>query len=188
MKVHIQQASPVTNSPQPPQLQEKDKGITMGVGGTGIPKPTAAIKGTSKPPREEQRSMPQTPVKSPPSIGREGSSVGCIVPSSVNGGKQAVAMVSPMPSEPLSESSNSASTGLQSNSSESSSVIYKPTSTSDSGSEIYPPPPPPPPNQQLPTPPPLPNQHKTLDGQKVIIIIIPKIIFLRKDIDFLLGL
>ncbi|KAI4459066.1 steerin [Holotrichia oblita] len=84
---------------------------------TGIPKPTAAIKGTSKPPRD---------MKSP-SVSRESSQ------ASISSKPPTVALVSPMKIEnQLSESSHSASTGHHSNSSESS-VIYKPSS--ESGSE-----------------------------------------------------
>lgn len=87
---------------------------------TGIPKPTAAVKGTSKPAKE---------IKSPPVISRESSSV--------NISKATIALISPMKNaqeHPLSESSHSASTGHHSNSSESS-VIYKPSS--ESGSECH---------------------------------------------------
>lgn len=93
---------------------------------TGIPKPTAAVKGTTKVIRDEKSS---TIVKSSSMISRENSQM------SMETSKPA-AMVSPMKNEKevtqLSESSNSASTGQHSNSSESS-VIYKPSS--ESGSE-----------------------------------------------------
>lgn len=88
---------------------------------TGIPKPTAAIKGTSKPARDDKSA-----VKSP-TVSRESSQASIST-------KPTVALVSPMKveSNQLSESSHSASTGHHSNSSESS-VIYKPSS--ESGSE-----------------------------------------------------
>lgn len=96
--------------------------------GTGIPKPTAAIKGTSKAPREDKNVLPV--VKSPVTFSRESSQVNIPVP------KPAIALVSPIKNtekdNQLSESSHSASTGQHSNSSESS-VIYKPSS--ESGSE-----------------------------------------------------
>ncbi|KYB25122.1 hypothetical protein TcasGA2_TC031339 [Tribolium castaneum] len=91
--------------------------------GTGIPKPTAAIKGTTKIVRDD-KSFPT--LKTP--ISRENSQ------ASITHTKPAVALVSPMKNEKepqLSESSHSASTGHHSNSSESS-VIYKPSSESSS--------------------------------------------------------
>ncbi|KAK4882133.1 hypothetical protein RN001_005452 [Aquatica leii] len=95
--------------------------------GTGIPKPTAAIKGTSKVPRDDKNT---SAIKSPTGISRESSQASIAIP------KPAVALVSPMKNNEkenqLSESSHSASTGQHSNSSESS-VIYKPSS--ESGSE-----------------------------------------------------
>lgn len=76
---------------------------------TGIPKPTAAVKGTSKPITKSKD----------------------LAASS----KPAIALVSPMKNDKeLSESSHSVSTGHHSNSSESS-VIYKPSS--ESGSEQH---------------------------------------------------
>ncbi|KAF5274425.1 hypothetical protein FQR65_LT04341 [Abscondita terminalis] len=95
--------------------------------GTGIPKPTAAIKGTSKVPRDDKNT---SAIKSPTTMSRESSQTSITIP------KPAVALVSPMKNSEkenqLSESSHSASTGQHSNSSESS-VIYKPSS--ESGSE-----------------------------------------------------
>ncbi|KAB0802708.1 hypothetical protein PPYR_04894 [Photinus pyralis] len=94
--------------------------------GTGIPKPTAAIKGTSKVPREDKNT---SAIKSPTTISRESSQASIAIP------KATVALVSPMKNNidhQLSESSHSASTGHHSNSSDSS-VIYKPSS--ESGSE-----------------------------------------------------
>lgn len=97
--------------------------------GTGIPKPTAAIKGTSKVARSEDKCV--AAIKSPPSgLSRESSQ------NNISH-KPAVALVSPMKNDKenqLSESSHSASTGHHSNSSESS-VIYKPSS--ESGSEHH---------------------------------------------------
>ncbi|KRT85586.1 hypothetical protein AMK59_732, partial [Oryctes borbonicus] len=98
-----------------PQLPPQN---AMHAPNTGIPKPTAAIKGTSKAPREGS-------LKSP-TVSREGSQASIST-------KPTIALVSPMKIEnQLSESSHSASTGHHSNSSESS-VIYKPSS--ESGSE-----------------------------------------------------
>ncbi|XP_044262879.1 protein sickie isoform X1 [Tribolium madens] len=91
--------------------------------GTGIPKPTAAIKGTTKIVRDDKSF---NTLKTP--ISRENSQ------ASITHTKPAVALVSPMKNEKepqLSESSHSASTGHHSNSSESS-VIYKPSSESSS--------------------------------------------------------
>lgn len=95
---------------------------TQQVPGTGIPKPTALVKGTSKPPREDKT---PSATKQPSTISREGSQ-GSIATTKV-------ALVSPIKSgdNQLSESSHSASTGQHSNSSESS-VIYKPSSDSSS--------------------------------------------------------
>lgn len=87
---------------------------------TGIPKPTAAVKGTSKPPRDPK----PTSV-----ISRESSNISIT--------KSSIPPVSPIKNDKdnqLSESSHSASTGQHSNSSESS-VIYKPSS--ESGSEAH---------------------------------------------------
>lgn len=104
-----------TDNVPPPKLQTPNNT-------TGIPKPTAAVKGTTKQQTKE--------IKSPPVISRESSNV--------NISKATVALISPMKNDnkdkenPLSESSHSASTGHHSNSSESS-VIYKPSS--ESGSE-----------------------------------------------------
>lgn len=110
------------NAPQGPQ-----SGLPTHAPGTGIPKPTAAIKGTSKVPRDDKNT---SAVKSPTAISRESSQASIAVP------KAAVALVSPLKAgekdNQLSESSHSASTGQHSNSSESS-VIYKPSS--ESGSE-----------------------------------------------------
>lgn len=92
------------------------KQIAMATPGTGIPKPTAAVKGTSK--------------VAVARMSRENSQ------SSITVSKPAVALVSPMKHE-LSESSHSASTGQHSNSSESS-VIYKPSSESSSEHNIIP--------------------------------------------------
>ncbi|XP_063906521.1 protein sickie isoform X3 [Zophobas morio] len=97
--------------------------------GTGIPKPTAAVKGTSKIVRDDKSFNALK--MSPSSMSRENSQ------ASITHTKPAVALVSPMKSEKenqLSESSHSASTGQHSNSSESS-VIYKPSS--ESGSEHH---------------------------------------------------
>lgn len=92
--------------------------------GSSIPKPTALVKGTSKPPKENNVPNIPTPTKhKSDTLHRK------LDPNTV-------AMVSPMPSisDLMSESShsNSNSTG-QSNSSDSS-VIYRPSS--ESGSEI----------------------------------------------------
>lgn len=98
--------------------------------GTGIPKPTAAIKGTSKIIRDTSTNSFKAPHSA--GVSRESSQV------SLKQHKPAIAMVSPIKNEKdvtqLSESSNSASTGQHSNSSESS-VIYKPSS--ESGSEHH---------------------------------------------------
>lgn len=92
------------------------KQIPMVAPGTGIPKPTAAVKGTSK--------------VAVARMSRENSQ------TSITVSKPAVALVSPMKNE-LSESSHSASTGQHSNSSESS-VIYKPSSESSSDHNVIP--------------------------------------------------
>ncbi|CAH0559607.1 unnamed protein product, partial [Brassicogethes aeneus] len=91
--------------------------------GTGIPKPTAAIKGTTKVSRGTSQDQDKN-------VSRESSQ------NNISHNKPVVALVSPMKSEnnQLSESSHSASTGHHSNSSESS-VIYKPSS--ESGSEHH---------------------------------------------------
>lgn len=98
--------------------------------GTGIPKPTAAIKGTSKITRDTSLNSLKTPNST--GVSRESSQV------SLKQHKPAIALVSPIKNEKetnqLSESSHSASTGHHSNSSESS-VIYKPSS--ESGSEHH---------------------------------------------------
>jgi hypothetical protein len=97
--------------------------------GTGIPKPTAAIKGTTKIVRDD-KNLASIKI-SPSPMSRENSQ------ASITHNKPAVALVSPMKNEKenqLSESSHSASTGQHSNSSESS-VIYKPSS--ESGSEHH---------------------------------------------------
>lgn len=96
----------------------------IGSPGSSIPKPTALVKGTSKPPKENNMPGVPTPTKlKADALHRK------LDPNTV-------AMVSPMPSisDLMSESShsNSNSTG-QSNSSDSS-VIYRPSS--ESGSEI----------------------------------------------------
>lgn len=88
--------------------------------GTGIPKPTAAVKGTSK---VQEKSAPAGKLSS--GISRDSSQTSIAQQAKV-------ALVSPMKSsdnQQLSESS--ASTGQHSNSSESS-VIYKPSSESGS--------------------------------------------------------
>lgn len=92
------------------------KQISMVTPGTGIPKPTAAVKGTSK--------------VAVARMSRENSQ------TSITVSKPAVALVSPMKHE-LSESSHSASTGQHSNSSESS-VIYKPSSESSCEHNVIP--------------------------------------------------
>lgn len=98
--------------------------------GTGIPKPTAAIKGTTKMTRDISNSSFK--VLNNSGMSRESSQV------SLKPHKPTIAMVSPIKNDKdltqLSESSNSASTGQHSNSSESS-VIYKPSS--ESGSEHH---------------------------------------------------
>ncbi|XP_045469651.1 protein sickie isoform X1 [Harmonia axyridis] len=100
---------------------------------TSIPKPTAAIKGTSKVTREEK--SVQSMVKSPPSgMSRESSQINI---SSTN--KPVVAMISPMKNErdqQLSESSHSTSTTGPNSSN--SSIIYKPSSESSSESSNLP--------------------------------------------------
>lgn len=98
--------------------------IGSGSPGSSIPKPTALVKGTSKPPKENNMPGVPTPTKlKADALHRK------LDPNTI-------AMVSPMPSisDLMSESShsNSNSTG-QSNSSDSS-VIYRPSS--ESGSEI----------------------------------------------------
>lgn len=108
------------NSHQGPQC-----GLPTHQPGTGIPKPTAAIKGTTKVPRDDKNT---SAVKSPTTISRESSQ------ASIANTKPTVALISPMKNDKdnqLSESSHSASTGHHSNSSESS-VIYKPSSESGS--------------------------------------------------------
>ncbi|KAI4492848.1 hypothetical protein M0804_002639 [Polistes exclamans] len=103
------------------------QGPTLSVTGpcSSIPKPTALVKGTSKPPKENNGPSMPTPTKLKGDILHRAK----LDPNTV-------AMVSPMPSfsDLMSESShsNSNSTG-QSNSSDSS-VIYRPSS--ESGSEI----------------------------------------------------
>ncbi|XP_024223376.1 protein sickie isoform X8 [Bombus impatiens] len=112
---------------QPPVLNSPLQGSTLGASGSpgsSIPKPTALVKGTSKPPKENNMPGAPTPTKlKADALHRK------LDPNTV-------AMVSPMPSisDLMSESShsNSNSTG-QSNSSDSS-VIYRPSS--ESGSEI----------------------------------------------------
>ncbi|XP_017795260.1 PREDICTED: protein sickie [Habropoda laboriosa] len=123
----------VSNAPnfgvnkQLPVLGSPLQGSTLsasGSPGSSIPKPTALVKGTSKPPKENNMPGAPTPTKlKADALHRK------LDPNTV-------AMVSPMPSisDLMSESShsNSNSTG-QSNSSDSS-VIYRPSS--ESGSEI----------------------------------------------------
>ncbi|XP_017875631.2 protein sickie isoform X2 [Ceratina calcarata] len=112
---------------QPPILNSPLQGSGLngsGSPGSSIPKPTALVKGTSKPPKENGMPGAPTPTKlKADALHRK------LDPNTV-------AMVSPMPSisDLMSESShsNSNSTG-QSNSSDSS-VIYRPSS--ESGSEI----------------------------------------------------
>ena len=114
---------------QPSLLNSPLQGSTLSgagscPGGSSIPKPTALVKGTSKPPKENSIPGVPTPTKlKADALHRK------LDPNTV-------AMVSPMPSisDLMSESShsNSNSTG-QSNSSDSS-VIYRPSS--ESGSEI----------------------------------------------------
>ncbi|XP_074029206.1 sickie isoform X2 [Leptinotarsa decemlineata] len=98
--------------------------------GTCIPKPTAAVKGTSKISRDTSTHSFKLPNST--GVSRESSQV------SLKQHKPAIALVSPIKNEKestqLSESSHSASTGHHSNSSESS-VIYKPSS--ESGSEHH---------------------------------------------------
>ncbi|XP_076161208.1 sickie isoform X2 [Ptiloglossa arizonensis] len=111
---------PVINSP----LQGSTLPASGISPGSSIPKPTALVKGTSKPPKENNMPGVPTPTKLKADVLHRK-----LDPSTV-------AMVSPMPSisDLMSESShsNSNSTG-QSNSSDSS-VIYRPSS--ESGSEI----------------------------------------------------
>ncbi|OAD53335.1 Protein sickie [Eufriesea mexicana] len=112
---------------QPLILGSPLQGSTLSASGSpssSIPKPTALVKGTSKPPKENNIPGVPTPTKlKADALHRK------LDPNTV-------AMVSPMPSisDLMSESShsNSNSTG-QSNSSDSS-VIYRPSS--ESGSEI----------------------------------------------------
>lgn len=111
----------VLNSPPPTSGTNLAPGISPG---SSIPKPTALVKGTSKPPKENNVPNIPTPTKhKSDTLHRK------LDPNTV-------AMVSPMPSisDLMSESShsNSNSTG-QSNSSDGS-VIYRPSS--ESGSEI----------------------------------------------------
>ncbi|XP_076628105.1 sickie isoform X2 [Colletes latitarsis] len=113
---------------QLPGINSPLQGSTMAASGispgSSIPKPTALVKGTSKPPKENNIPGVPTPTKLKADVLHRK-----LDPSTV-------AMVSPMPSisDLMSESShsNSNSTG-QSNSSDSS-VIYRPSS--ESGSEI----------------------------------------------------
>lgn len=117
----------VQNKQQLPALGSPLQGSALnasGSPGSSIPKPTALVKGTSKPPKENSIAGVATPTKlKADALHRK------LDPNTV-------AMVSPMPSisDLMSESShsNSNSTG-QSNSSDSS-VIYRPSS--ESGSEI----------------------------------------------------
>lgn len=107
------------------------------VSGSSIPKPTAAVKGTSKPAKEEQNQV-ASPMKQPivhrdglPRQKQMGNRDSEIV------GSISVALVSPMLSEnssSMSESTYSTSTGQSNSNSSDSSVIYKPSS--ESGSEM----------------------------------------------------
>ncbi|KAG7209334.1 hypothetical protein KM043_015441 [Ampulex compressa] len=121
----VQVGSPSVNFVQGKQGAGMNGSIQAGISpGSSIPKPTALVKGTSKPPKENGMPGVPTPAKlKPDALHRK------LDPNTV-------AMVSPMPSisDLMSESShsNSNSTG-QSNSSDSS-VIYRPSS--ESGSEI----------------------------------------------------
>jgi hypothetical protein len=109
----------------------------LGVPGSSIPKPTAAVKGTSKPAKEE-RNQVASPMKQPfvhrdalPRQKQLGNR------DNETGGSISVALVSPMPSEnssSMSESTYSTSTGQSNSNSSDSSVIYKPSS--ESGSEM----------------------------------------------------
>lgn len=118
-----------TQPPPPP--------CTVGGPGSSIPKPTAAVKGTSKPAKEE-RNQVASPIKQSvihrdalPRQKQLGSW------DSEMGGGISVALVSPMPSEnssSMSESTYSTSTGQSNSNSSDSSVIYRPSS--ESGSEL----------------------------------------------------
>lgn len=115
---------PLVQSPSNSPLHGPNPSTPMNSPGSSIPKPTALVKGTSKPPKESGITSVPTPTKlKNDTLHRK------LDPNTV-------AMVSPMPSisDLMSESShsNSNSTG-QSNSSDSS-VIYRPSS--ESGSEI----------------------------------------------------
>lgn len=96
---------------------------------TGIPKPTAAVKGTSKIIKEEKVSPPLKEISQNETQTLTSTETIAVVSPIQN-------PTSEVPSSQLSESSNSASTGQHSNSSESS-VIYRPSS--ESGSEQPPP-------------------------------------------------
>ncbi|CAH1134529.1 unnamed protein product [Ceutorhynchus assimilis] len=110
----------------------------LGGNGTGIPKPTLAVKGTTKPIQSSNISQPQKPPMS-----RESSQ------HSLSNQKPAVAMVTPTKSADLSctnqkvepakdnqlSESSSTSTGPQSNSSDSS-VIYRPSSESSCSEHV----------------------------------------------------
>lgn len=108
-----------------PELPVNNNKLPSQPPGTGIPKPTAAVKGTSKP----------TPNKSAP-LSRDPSHSNLSTPPKV-----AIAAISPMKN--TTEQQLSESSGQQSNSSESSSVICK----RDHISEDVPPPPPDPPKE-----------------------------------------
>jgi hypothetical protein len=120
---------PLRTPPAPP--------CTLGGPGSSIPKPTAAVKGTSKPAKEE-RNQVASPLKQSvmhrdalPRQKQLGSRDGEM------GGSISVALVSPMPSEnssSMSESTYSTSTGQSNSNSSDSSVIYRPSS--ESGSEM----------------------------------------------------
>lgn len=122
LKVKVSSAKPDVGSNKIASQGPQGGLPTQQVPGTGIPKPTALVKGTSKAPREEKTTSVN---KQPPTISREGSQ-GSIATIKV-------ALVSPIKSSDnqLSESSHSASTGQHSNSSDGS-VIYKPSSDSSS--------------------------------------------------------
>lgn len=115
VKVSVSSAKQVDN-------KTSSQGLQSGLPtqhGTGIPKPTAAVKGTSK---VQEKSAPAGKLSS--GISRDGSQASIAQQAKV-------ALVSPMKSDNQQLSESSASTGQHSNSSESS-VIYKPSSESGS--------------------------------------------------------
>lgn len=123
-ELHVSQQSQVSDSPVNNLGQNLGNSTQNLAPGSSIPKPTALVKGTSKPPKDNCNIGNPNPAKyKPDSLHRK------LDPNTV-------AMISPMPSisDLMSESShsNSNSTG-QSNSSDSS-VIYRPSS--ESGSDI----------------------------------------------------